>query len=99
MRERTRAHRFTFFLRILGKLVGDDDFTLPFWNVDNQTPLEPIPPNAVPPFYRDPDRYPGLYHSAREPKHRAGQPRLLGDFMDNYLSFPDHVTPCEALAS
>lgn len=45
-------HRLFLFFheRILAKLIGDDNFALPFWNWDSQNNTEPFP-NALPWLY------------------------------------------------
>ncbi|XP_058072659.1 polyphenol oxidase, chloroplastic-like [Magnolia sinica] len=56
-------HRYYlyFFERILGKLIGDSTFTLPFWNWDTPDGMR------MPAIYADPDS--PLYNVLRDAKH------------------------------
>lgn len=85
-------HRWlTFFYeRILARLVGDEQFVLPFWNWDNQSwevaadgHGSSFLPNIVPHFYRDPDKYPALFDATRDPRHAPGNPDFLVDLTFN----------------
>lgn len=83
--------RLTFFYeRILARLVGDEQFVLPFWNWDNQSwevaadgHGSSFLPNIVPHFYRDPDKYPALFDATRDPRHAPGNPDFLVDLTFN----------------
>ncbi|CAL9124849.1 unnamed protein product, partial [Musa acuminata var. zebrina] len=64
-------HRWYLYFneRILGKLIGDDNFTLPFWNWDSLGGM------MLPSIYADPSS--PLYDNLRDAKH---QPPFLVDF-------------------
>ncbi|CAN0852908.1 Polyphenol oxidase, chloroplastic [Linum grandiflorum] len=64
-------HRFYLYFheRILGKLIGDPAFTLPFWNWDAPAGMQ------IPSIYTDPNS--PLYDPFRNPNH---QPPTLVDF-------------------
>ncbi|CAL5411198.1 unnamed protein product [Camellia sinensis] len=61
-------HRYYlyFFEKILGKLIGDPSFAIPFWNWDS-----PIGMN-MPPIYADPKS--PLYDRLRDAKHQPPNP-------------------------
>ncbi|CAL9158532.1 polyphenol oxidase, chloroplastic-like [Musa acuminata AAA Group] len=63
-------HRFYLYFheRILGKLIGDDTFALPFWNWDAPGGMK------LPSIYADPSS--SLYDKFRDPKH---QPPVIVD--------------------
>ncbi|KAH7677123.1 polyphenol oxidase protein [Dioscorea alata] len=56
-------HRYYlhFFERILGKLIGDDTFALPYWNFDNPNGM------TIPSIFTDPDS--PLYDDRRDTGH------------------------------
>ncbi|URE18660.1 polyphenol oxidase [Musa troglodytarum] len=64
-------HRWYLYFneRILGKLIGDDNFSLPFWNWDSLDGM------MLPSIYADPSS--PLYDKFRDAKH---QPPCLVDF-------------------
>lgn len=52
---------------------------LPFWNWDNQDPSAMA--NVIPHYYRDPEKYPGLFHANRDAKHAPGKPPFTVDLI------------------
>ncbi|KAG0448836.1 hypothetical protein HPP92_015887 [Vanilla planifolia] len=56
-------HRFYLYFheRILGKLIGDDNFALPFWNWDSPAGMQ------IPSFYNE--KSSSLYNERRDPQH------------------------------
>ncbi|KAG5095617.1 hypothetical protein AAZX31_18G205700 [Glycine max] len=54
-----------FFERILGSLLGDPNFALPFWNWDAVEGMQ------MPPYFANPNS--SLYHKLRNPKHLPPQ--------------------------
>ncbi|XP_073111274.1 polyphenol oxidase, chloroplastic-like [Elaeis guineensis] len=64
-------HRFFLYFheKILGKLIGDETFAVPFWNWDAPAGMQ------MPSIYTDPSS--SLYHKIRDAKH---QPPYLVDF-------------------
>lgn len=56
-----RAYLY-FYERILGKLIGDDSFALPFWNWDSPEGM------TIPPIFSDPNS--PLYNPLRNKLHR-----------------------------
>ncbi|XP_020591295.1 polyphenol oxidase, chloroplastic-like [Phalaenopsis equestris] len=67
-------HRFYVYFheRILGKLIGDDSFALPFWNWDSPHGM------VLPAFYTKPSS--SLYNKNRNPNH---QPPVTIDLNGN----------------
>eukprot|EP00246_Nothoceros_aenigmaticus_P003300 TRINITY_DN1434_c0_g1_i1.p1 TRINITY_DN1434_c0_g1~~TRINITY_DN1434_c0_g1_i1.p1 ORF type:complete len:428 (+),score=47.10 TRINITY_DN1434_c0_g1_i1:30-1286(+) len=64
-----------FYERILATLIDDVDFALPYWNWDNQSPVEPLA-NVVPAMFNDPVKYPGLYDKKRQLSNTEG-PKII----------------------
>ncbi|GLJ28485.1 hypothetical protein SUGI_0560350 [Cryptomeria japonica] len=80
-----------FYERILGSLIHDDTFALPFWNWDHEDGM------AIPAMFVDKSR--SMYNSNRDPCHQP--PTLLnlaeykncasGDVSANYANIYNHM--------
>lgn len=58
----------------MAKLIGDENFAIPFWNWDNMTPKEKHQPAVVPWYFRRPDIFPNLYSPNRNKRLDPGVP-------------------------
>ncbi|KAJ4976221.1 hypothetical protein NE237_001327 [Protea cynaroides] len=81
-------HRYYlyFYERILGKLINDPAFALPFWNYDSP------PGMTIPPFFTDKNS--PLYDPFRDPYH---QPPSVIDL--NYSGTDSNATPEQVVAT
>lgn len=66
-----------FYERILGKLIEDPTFALPFWNWDNPEGM------TMPPMFQNENKYPALYDARRDQKNL---PPALVDLGDTHSS-------------
>ncbi|KAK6932519.1 Polyphenol oxidase, C-terminal [Dillenia turbinata] len=81
-------HRYYlyFFERILGSLIGDPSFAMPFWNWDSPPGMQ------MPAMFADPNS--SLYNKNRDAKHQPPNPIDL-----DYNTVDENVTPDQQYSS